>query len=795
MVISQTAVIENLGGRLIFSEMELIDGKPAMIYFNGSTKSLLFKLAADAEGNIWLDPVVIYQTLSNISSPVLGEINGKPAVAFSDRNLETVFYVQAADSQGSSWNAPVPIDTLPIIGGDTIDLAVVNGVPALSYTAYTQFNVTELRYVRASNADGSSWGTPQTLDNSQPFVGWFSQLEIVDGFPAIAYQDVTLGNLMFIRALDASGSSWGTPQIVDAAGTLGQWLSMTIVDNHPAIAYRYNGTGIVRYVRAAAVDGSSWSAPVDLGPIVQAGGGPVLQVIGGQPALTYFSADNLLYQRATNASGSSWARPTAVYTATALNEKLFYLSLEEVNGRPAIGAQDSRREIVLYERAGDATGSVWGEFERLDGGYSGGHNTLALVNGRPAASFRQNLGGGLRFARALDERGLDWAPGITVDPAIGAGEHSKLLVVNDRPAITYSDDDTGLRYVRAADVDGNSWLSPTILIPNGVYAPYSAIVDGFPAVAYYDDNTGEIRFLRATDQNGTAWGSPVVITSGVTPDSEPGHLALLMLNGIPAVAVADQMDDTLKLFVADNAQGSSWGSGSIVNSIYSSGGFGFDFHAGRLAFAYYEEDTTSFDYYLRYIRASDETATSWLTPTTVITLDDSREPPFVGWLNGRPAAVVAARDTTSNWLLVRASDAAGISWEAPAVLLSENGDGSLLQLDEQALAFADGAQALNYVVYEIENQFDLTVNLNGTGSGRVTSDPSGVVCAPQCTAAFTAGTVVTLTATASADSLFGGWSGACVGTASCVVMLDEARAVEATFFEQAFVYLPLVVRP
>jgi hypothetical protein len=63
----------------------------------------------------------------------------------------------------------------------------------------------------------------------------------------------------------------------------------------------------------------------------------------------------------------------------------------------------------------------------------------------------------------------------------------------------------------------------------------------------------------------------------------------------------------------------------------------------------------------------------------------------------------------------------------------------------------------------------------------VTSAPAGITCSLVCTATFAAGTSVTLTATPGAGSVFAGWSGACSGSASCTVVLDQARAVTARF--------------
>jgi Divergent InlB B-repeat domain len=75
----------------------------------------------------------------------------------------------------------------------------------------------------------------------------------------------------------------------------------------------------------------------------------------------------------------------------------------------------------------------------------------------------------------------------------------------------------------------------------------------------------------------------------------------------------------------------------------------------------------------------------------------------------------------------------------------------------------------------------LTVTKAGAGSGSVSSSPAGIDCGATCSASFAQGTVVTLTATAAAGSTFTGWSGDCTGTGTCIVTMDQDRAVTATF--------------
>lgn len=75
----------------------------------------------------------------------------------------------------------------------------------------------------------------------------------------------------------------------------------------------------------------------------------------------------------------------------------------------------------------------------------------------------------------------------------------------------------------------------------------------------------------------------------------------------------------------------------------------------------------------------------------------------------------------------------------------------------------------------------LTVVKAGLGAGTVTSSPAGIDCGTTCSHTYAKDTAVTLTATPTSKSTFGGWSGACTGKTACVVTMDQARSVTATF--------------
>jgi hypothetical protein len=82
----------------------------------------------------------------------------------------------------------------------------------------------------------------------------------------------------------------------------------------------------------------------------------------------------------------------------------------------------------------------------------------------------------------------------------------------------------------------------------------------------------------------------------------------------------------------------------------------------------------------------------------------------------------------------------------------------------------------------------LTVSFAGSGSGILSSNPSGINCATNplvgnsCSASFADGSTVTLSWGAMGSSSFTGWSGGgCSGTGTCEVTMSSDQGVTATF--------------
>lgn len=85
-------------------------------------------------------------------------------------------------------------------------------------------------------------------------------------------------------------------------------------------------------------------------------------------------------------------------------------------------------------------------------------------------------------------------------------------------------------------------------------------------------------------------------------------------------------------------------------------------------------------------------------------------------------------------------------------------------------------------IFKDNQSFAVNLTVTGSGSGSVLSTPSGIAGNTSNSASFPAGTKVTLQTTAAQYSIFSGWtSGACSGTADCLLTMNADKSVTATF--------------
>ncbi len=359
--------------------------------------------------------------------------------------------VRITDDDGSTDVASVTITAIDHWDKHILDtgystgywcsLAVIAGYPAISYSSdYCR----ELRYIRATDALGSSWGVPITVYSTAIFgnLGAHSSLNVINGYPAISCCDEN-GRLMFVRAGDAQGATWNNPvrPDIDSAG----WhSSLCIVNGHPAISY-YDIRSLnedLKYVRALDPDGVTWDTPLILDSVGNTGVGTSLAVIDGNPAVSYYDESNceLMYIRALDANGSSWDNPQAV-DAIGDVANLDRSTLVEVSGNPAICYADKKVNEVKYVRALDIEGNSWGTPMVVGSASLANDVSMQVIDGRPAIAFVDSDSRYVIYVRALDPDGAAWdAPAVVDCSLIPDGSHGlpTLCEVSGVPALAYT---------------------------------------------------------------------------------------------------------------------------------------------------------------------------------------------------------------------------------------------------------------------------------------------------------------------------------------------------------------------
>jgi hypothetical protein len=114
------------------------------------------------------------------------------------------------------------------------------------------------------------------------------------------------------------------------------------------------------------------------------------------------------------------------------------------------------------------------------------------------------------------------------------------------------------------------------------------------------------------------------------------------------------------------------------------------------------------------------------------------------------------------------------------MLLDREGDWFVLE----NYTILDGDIGTGVLLATIIDSFNLTVSRSGTGTGKVTSSPSGINCGSSCIESYASGTTVVLTATPTGGSSFVKWTGCnTANKTTCTVIMTGNRSVNAEFEE------------
>lgn len=557
-------------------------------------------------------------------------------------------------------------------------LAMV-GYPALSCF---DGEASRVIYMRALDPYGNSWGPPTgaTPPNSG---GSYTSLALANGRPAIAFRQDATRQLKYVRALDDAGNSWALAEVV--AENAGAFLDLVLVNGNPAIAFTDSATGALKFVRAQNADGGLWGSPVSI-PGSANVGSISMKVVNSNPAIAYHAGRVLAYVRATDAAGANWPFATALdFDGPGGFEVGDYANLEVLPGSPARPAivylADSASctnqllgNEVRFLRANDANGGTWSPYQTLARG-------VVEVYGSALDRSRANVGLGISMALVSGTPAVIYREANYV-PGLGGGE---VLL-------------SSYRYVRAKDPLGLDWGDKVGPLAEGksgddVKLLATSTVPGFCFGAGFD----RPQYFPARDAGGTRWALesvPASYPDMITPTKLFSQVTLT--NGRPCVIFYDPSNDALRAVEAADQAGRTWDAAGLKTV---DGGHAVGEHntvalfRGGAGVGYFDSTAAG----LKYIFFD---GSWWSAPTLVDEQAPGLASPSLLYASGAPVLAYYTAANGGSIRYCRAASAIGTSWE-PAKDLVTGGvlPGCVMRLinGKPALVFVTTDQRLRYL--------------------------------------------------------------------------------------------------
>lgn len=321
--------------------LSMVDGRPSIVFRNSTNGTTRYVTSTDNFGASWDTTREIATDMS--FSYGLIEANGKPAMAY-EASIGMAMYAQSLFANGSSWPMAFPVE--PTFGaGRMLSLSHVQVGPT-NYPALATANwaTGHLTFAISTDENGEIWAAPVPVDSDvgqcYPSLGYM----VKEGlrYPAIAYYDIPNQQVLFIRATEQDGSLWGSPVVVDeAVGDYHTQIRLSNLGDTPVIFYFNAGNG--GYTLAFSNDGmgDTWSDKHMVeSRYISSGRGLDFAVVGGTPCAAYtvespLGGERLIFRKHLGPGLGDWGPPEDVE-----NGMFERVTLKDVNGIPGITYYD-----------------------------------------------------------------------------------------------------------------------------------------------------------------------------------------------------------------------------------------------------------------------------------------------------------------------------------------------------------------------------------------------------------------------------------------------------------------------
>lgn len=405
-------------------------------------------------------------------------------------------YIALADFAKNSWSF-----SGPVTAGQSMDLVDAKhrsplGNVYIALVTAGGASATAQKFILTSAWD---WSIVTVDEGSYGVAGAYSCLRIVWNRPAISYAgDEFSGLLRYVRANDDEGLSWGAPVEIGVFGWT-RHTSMCLFVSEPGICYYYDDSpGVLKFVLAEEPHGDSWRAPV----IVAEGPGSLQDVglyasmarVDGYPSVAYYSAADplgLYFVQCDDFYGVAWGDPVLLDP-----HQVAYTTLMQDPDDTVLVSYYAASEGQLRVIGKSESNPTWNPPQIIDAeGDVGQYASGALIGPMIAISYYDATNGDLKYTR-YDLQHSEW-PKLTLDSAGDVGQHTSLADINGVPAIAYYDVTNGdLKYIQANDASGSTWGEPVLVDSLGDVGLFTSLaeIDGRPAISYYDATNKNLKY-------------------------------------------------------------------------------------------------------------------------------------------------------------------------------------------------------------------------------------------------------------------------------------------------------------
>jgi hypothetical protein len=318
--------------------------------------------------------------------------------------------------------------------------------------------------------------------------------------PAMAYYDALNHRLMYI-VRDTRGN-WGEPEVVDAAGDVGQYASLRISrDMRHHVVYYDADKGDLKY--------SYKSDP---------------RVVGGWATPTILDANGNVGQYAAMAIGPEGRRHVVYYDADAKDLK--YVTNDDTHGWSAPMVLDDIGDVGHYA---SITVYYEGRKEKMNGAHEGRD---------PHIVYYDATHGNLKYIYR-NEQG--WSTPVVLDAVEDVGQFASIAFGPDGTlhAAYYDATNKDLKYLHK-EVGEAHWSAGKVLDAEGDVGRFASLgvsARGYPNIAYYDADNQSLKFLSKTKKTAPDWDKAQVIATGGS-----GQYASLVTSGFVDLADLQGMD-------------------------------------------------------------------------------------------------------------------------------------------------------------------------------------------------------------------------------------------------------------